>query len=185
VRRLPLSDGNVRLRRAGDTENFVKPFFVFSSQRQVQTTGPNQVKYKWRATVAPLPHIDRWSNINNFLAVDQPVRRSDRHPDFLSFFLCHLIFRLFFFCCCFCFSSHADSLSERNGSRFYSFRDATAPCWVSAARPCLLQLSNPARLTESTSQSRTRSSNKCQSCSNLRYHRVSMSPMHLIAPEAS
>jgi hypothetical protein len=67
VRRRLLSDGNERLRRALDTENFLKPFSVFSPQRQVQTIGPNQVKYKWRATVAPLPHIDRRSNINNFL----------------------------------------------------------------------------------------------------------------------
>jgi hypothetical protein len=85
----------------------------------------------------------------------QTVRSSDsqtdRQTDFLSFLLCQLIFHLFFFFCyCYCFYTHADSLIERNGARFYPLRDATAPCRVSAAHPCLLlHLSNPTRLTES------------------------------------
>jgi hypothetical protein len=127
----------------------------------MQAIGPNQVKSKWRATVALLPHIDRWSTEHKQFpprSLIRPLdrqtvrpsdRSTDRQTDFLSFFLCQLIFHLFLFCC-YCFYTNADSLIERNGARFYPLRDATAPCRVSAAHPCLLlHLSNPTRLTES------------------------------------
>jgi hypothetical protein len=161
----------------------------------MQAIGPNQVKSKWRATVALLPHIDRWSTEHKQFpprslirpSDRQTVRQIDRPTDRLSFFL-SLPVNLPSLPLLLLLLLHERRFSDRTQwrpilptSRRYS--SMPGECSPPLFAPPPVQSHEADRIP--TSQSRARSNNKCQSCSNLRYHRASMSPLHLITLEAS